>query len=85
MAHIVFDLSSSESRSRFRELAAETLEQLHGAITVDLIDELRDQASALRLAAPDYHAIMLELLHASGGCGFVLCDTGIRCPACNAE
>jgi formylglycine-generating enzyme required for sulfatase activity len=85
MAHIVFDLSSSESRSRFRELAADKLEQLYGAITVELIDELRDQASALRLAAPDYHAIMLELLRASGGCGFMLCDTGIRCPACNAE
>jgi formylglycine-generating enzyme required for sulfatase activity len=85
MAHIVFDLSSSESRSRFRELATDMLDLLDGPMSERFLARLKAKAQVLELAAPDFHAIMLELLRASGGCGFMLCDTGLRCPACNAE
>jgi formylglycine-generating enzyme required for sulfatase activity len=84
VAHIVFDLSSSESRSRFRELAADMLDLLDGPMSERFFARLKAKAQALELAAPDFHAIMLDLLRASGGRGFTFADNSIRCPACNA-
>jgi formylglycine-generating enzyme required for sulfatase activity len=46
---------------------------------------LKAKAQSLELAAPDFHAIMLELLRASDGRGFTFADNSIRCPGCNAE
>jgi len=88
MAHIVFDLSSVESKSRFSEAVSDVLD-LTETVTEKLLEKTKEKARVLELARPHYHEILLKLLHERGGMGFSCVITvdgepALLCESCNA-